>query len=477
MTKRKIGSNSFFWGRDLLETPAYGIVALFSVLLLSFSLFVLKDPLFMHPVVIANNAISLTLSVFAVIILFKGLVPSGFVIGFVLAEYSINLYILLFFVLNTFPQGENLIYTVALIFYACAFASILLSIGVGRVLGLSTANLSITIFALVLWLYPSISDLKNLFLQYAAILAGISILTYYFRTFLLRVITMRHETLQRIEKVRDLAERWGEEHRPFIQFGRNTAGLIHDFRNYVHVLTANTQVQLIRLERGKPLDEAALEAIQVKIDELTDRISLVNFAVSASPDFQAEEFNVHDLVRSVIYPFTISKDIRFKIELGCEVPPRLFLVSYRQHLLRILENLVRNSCEAIMETFPQGEESHAINYFGRVIVRVMPENNGCTFLVEDTGPGIALCNECKKNQACMECQNFKIGKTSKSYGSGWGMVNVRERVKDLEGQMTIKSQLGQGTSIRIWVPRLKLLPNQKSSLYQSKLLGKEQETI
>lgn len=450
---------------ELINIPLWLLVLFIVLLVASYIIGFQGEAFFAEPLVYANNSFSVAIISICMILTLTGDWRTSLALGVILAEVNRNLYVLLFFVLGHVQNGSQPI-LVQTIFMSVAFMSIMMSIGVGRTPGLIMGSLAIIMYAIGAWLYPRRTSLGFFFIQYAVIVGGGCLVTNYFRTYMLRLMRMRQDTLRRLMALKESAERWGDEYQPFIAFGQNTAGLIHDFRGYVHVLTTNTQVQLLRLNRGKEVDADALVAIEKKLGELGDRINLVTFMTHQSDEATVEELPVLELVRSVQYPFTISREIRLNIELVPQVPDGLVLCSSRQHVLRILENLVRNSCEAIMEQLPKDSGSQAINFLAKVIVEAIPDSGGCTFVVVDTGPGIKTCIECASVQSCLDCPQFRIGKTTKSYGSGWGMVNVRERIKELGGNLSIESHAGVGSRITVWIPdRRDLLPVPKPDLF------------
>lgn len=439
---------------DLIEIPRELLVVVVFVMVLGYMVAFTREPFYQDAIIYGNNALTVTIILLALIFAWRRDMKTSIALGVMLTELSRNLYCLLFFLL-TRPEVPVKPFSTWIIMICGAFFALILCISVGRPLGLAMAALAIIVHAAAGWIQPAGTGFRVMFFQYSMMVGGGCLVTYYFRTYLLRIMKSRHQTLVRLEGLKGDAELWGLENEPFIHFGRNTAGLIHDFRGYVHVLTTNTQVQLLRLSRGKSLDPGALDDIGKKLSELEDRIALVAFMTHRAGDGEPEDLNVQELVRSVIYPFTISREIRLNVELSARVETGLILRTWRQHILRILENLVRNSCEAIREALPREQPSQAINVLGKVVVEARPEGDGCMFSVSDTGPGIPLCASCSK-QSCMDCDNFRIGKTSKSYGSGWGMINVRNRIRELGGAMQIQVRKGEGTTIRVWIPREKM---------------------
>jgi len=232
-------------------------------------------------------------------------------------------------------------------------------------------------------------------------------------------------------------------------FGKNTAGLVHDFRNDVNAIHLNIQTMQLRHSRGIKPSTIELDGIERALANLNDRIAKVKYLTSARADKGHELLDMQRVVDSALYPFLISPELRHTILFETEYEGKIETWGARLQYLQIIENIIRNSCEAIIA------ETRELQ--GKVRVSVSNNNGAITFLFSDNGPGISFCQNANKNTECASCNCFAIGKSSKSYGSGYGMINIMQSVKELGGTMGIRST-PRGTTIRIEVPQL-LVPD------------------
>jgi len=96
--------------------------------------------------------------------------------------------------------------------------------------------------------------------------------------------------------------------------------------------------------------------------------------------------------------------------------------------------------------------SNAINYTlagGQVRLSLRPDGNRALFEVSDTGVGIA-----KEHQSRVFERFYRVDKarTRSVGGTGLGLAIVRHLVEVMQGEITLESELGKGTTFRIWLP-------------------------
>lgn len=96
--------------------------------------------------------------------------------------------------------------------------------------------------------------------------------------------------------------------------------------------------------------------------------------------------------------------------------------------------------------------SNAINYTlagGRVSLSLRRDGNRALFEVSDTGVGIA-----KEHQSRVFERFYRVDKArARSVGgTGLGLAIVRHLVEVLSGEIRLESELGKGTTFRVWLP-------------------------
>jgi signal transduction histidine kinase/DNA-binding response OmpR family regulator/CHASE3 domain sensor protein len=138
------------------------------------------------------------------------------------------------------------------------------------------------------------------------------------------------------------------------------------------------------------------------------------------------------------------KDLAFIVDIAPDVP--LTLETDRVRLGQILKNLISNA----LKFTQQGNITLAIS-------RATDLVGGLCFSVKDTGIGIAP----DKQALVFEAFQQADGSTKRKYGgTGLGLSISRELARLLGGDITLNSQVGQGSTFTLCIPTT---PNQSST--------------
>lgn len=106
----------------------------------------------------------------------------------------------------------------------------------------------------------------------------------------------------------------------------------------------------------------------------------------------------------------------------------------RRELSRALSNIIDNACQAI-----EGA--------GRVQVSIESDNDLVTIKVSDNGQGIS-----EDRLSTIGTRGVTFGKSG---GHGLGLFHAKETMKQINGELSIQSQSGQGTSVTLKFPKSK----------------------
>ncbi len=102
-----------------------------------------------------------------------------------------------------------------------------------------------------------------------------------------------------------------------------------------------------------------------------------------------------------------------------------------------MNNLVSNSFKYLR---PNREHSF-------VSVRVKVDAGGATIVVQDNGIGI-------EQKHTKKIFDMFYRATDMHPGSGLGLYIVKETAVKLKGIVSIESQVGEGTTVKVWIPNL-----------------------
>lgn len=124
-----------------------------------------------------------------------------------------------------------------------------------------------------------------------------------------------------------------------------------------------------------------------------------------------------------------------KIEIQNEIPHDMVLPSDAMRLKIVLNNLLNNA----IKYHDHNKESRFIR------ISVKPAGDGMIFSVTDNGMGIPAEHHDK-------VFNMFYRASDKSKGSGLGLYIVKESLGQLGGTVSLKSELGQGSTFTVQLP-------------------------
>lgn len=231
--------------------------------------------------------------------------------------------------------------------------------------------------------------------------------------------------------------------------GQLTGGIAHDFNNLLMVVMGNLQLveQLVAGdERATKRIRAAIEAAD-KGSDLTRRM----LAFSRQQTLQNAELKVNDLLKSI--QDMLKQALSATVEMSFIGGANLWDIKADRTMLETaVLNLAINARDAMA---PKGGKL-IIETANRTLDKTyceanedLAEGDYVEIAVTDTGTGIAPENIEKVFQP------FFTTKAPEA-GSGLGLSMIYGFVKQSGGHVKIYSELGHGTSVKLYLPRLKV---------------------
>jgi signal transduction histidine kinase/CheY-like chemotaxis protein/CHASE3 domain sensor protein len=156
-------------------------------------------------------------------------------------------------------------------------------------------------------------------------------------------------------------------------------------------------------------------------------------------DLELEDVKIKEVLdglRALFYEVAREKNIDFKLFSTGEIP--VSLETDKMRLEQILKNLISNA----LKFTSKGAVS--------VEVKICPKNSNCLcFIVKDTGIGVP-----KDRQALIfEAFQQADGSTKRKYGgTGLGLSISKQLVKLLQGEITLISEVDEGSEFTVYIP-------------------------
>ncbi len=222
-----------------------------------------------------------------------------------------------------------------------------------------------------------------------------------------------------------------ERLRQLAHLGRFSAQMAHDLKNPVSALRGGLDLLLDEREAGKRIEEKReiLELLREQTGRLLEVIDRYQRLSRVEPVLSS--FAPGELVSAVLAQAALGVGDRIRLE--ARLPDSLpALRADRELLAGALENLVRNSCEAM----PHGGTIHVSAAF------TARDRAGGELLlkVEDDGEGMDA------RQLEQACDDFY---TTKAQGSGLGLAFVRRVAEVHQGELRITSVPSRGTVVEL----------------------------
>jgi signal transduction histidine kinase/DNA-binding response OmpR family regulator len=245
--------------------------------------------------------------------------------------------------------------------------------------------------------------------------------------------TLRANFVQSVylEKARNDAEKANEAKSQFL------ATASHELRTPLNGIVGN--IRLIKLTPQDPesldqrLDE--IERSSLAMRNLIDDVLNIARLEEKPEDREFRTFNLSEVLQdleAVLRPLARSKNVQLIIP---QFDDGVYLSGNSGHLRHILLNLLGNAVKFTNE--------------GSVTLSFEQSKQSVAFTVSDTGIGVPADQVAEIFEPFTQASNIDSRKTG---GTGLGLSIVRGLVSTLNGQVSVKSNLGEGTVFRVEVP-------------------------
>ncbi len=212
------------------------------------------------------------------------------------------------------------------------------------------------------------------------------------------------------------------------------AGVAHEIGNPLNSLDIHLQLLSRKLRKLPPTDRAPLEENLATAREEIQRLDLIlkQFLHAVRPTTPLrEKQDLHELLHQtlrLLEPEIASRKIAVELDLAASLP--LAFIDPGQ-FQQVFYNLIRNAYQAIP----------AAN--GHVTIRTRVNDFEYVISIEDNGNGISA-----EHMGAL----FEPYRTTKSSGSGLGLLIVRRIIREHGGAIAIESEENQGTRVLIHFP-------------------------
>ncbi len=207
--------------------------------------------------------------------------------------------------------------------------------------------------------------------------------------------------------------------------------IAHDIKNPLTTMKLSMQ-QLERVSNDPNQAAAYLKRATGRLIEQIDSLAQTasEFSMFASLDRTPRyEVEINHLVESVFELFAEQSEVELSLELPKD---KYFVLADKNHLLRVLNNLVINAIQAI----PSDRK-------GRVKVSLLPIGGKAVIRISDNGGGIPI--EIRERV-------FEPNFTTKTSGSGLGLAICKKIIEAHDGDIRFETVDNEGTEFFVELP-------------------------
>lgn len=235
---------------------------------------------------------------------------------------------------------------------------------------------------------------------------------------------------QKVDELRRSAEKLARSEREsaWKEMARQVA---HEIKNPLTPMKLGLQHFQHTWDPNAPDAKAKLDRFTSSMVEQIDVLSRVAGDFSRFAQLSAAKetiLSVNEVARSVVALFAGEEAATVSLNEA----PELRVKADREHLVRVLNNLIKNALQAIPDGRP-----------GRVDVVLEQRGNNAVIEVRDNGSGIALADRERI---------FTPSFTTKSSGTGLGLAMVKRMVEQAGGMVWFGTREEEGTSFFVSLP-------------------------
>jgi PAS domain S-box-containing protein len=246
-----------------------------------------------------------------------------------------------------------------------------------------------------------------------------------------------------ITQQRQLEERL-QQSQKMEAIGRLAGGIAHDFNNLLTVINGYAKLALRKLDSGDPLQRYFLqiEGAGRRASGLTQQL----LAFSRKQVLQPSVLNINKVIQAM-EPLLI-RLIREDIRLDAVLDPALLSIEADTHQIeQVLMNLVINASDAMPSGGTLTIETKDVYLDKEYALQRVDVTPGAYVMlaVSDTGTGMDAATQARVFEPF-----FTTKPTGK--GTGLGLSTVYGVVKQSGGHVAVYSEIGIGTTFRVYLP-------------------------
>lgn len=245
------------------------------------------------------------------------------------------------------------------------------------------------------------------------------------------------EDVRRFRSERDALFRRHVEEKPFVEFGKNTAGLAQDLKGDINLVTTLGESLRSTIRDGDAPGIDEVERILGYVTRLEHRVDMVRYVTADRGRSENELIDLNQLIESAIYIFQIRPEYGNRIRFRFVPTNEPTCLGSRARILSVVETVIQTVCSHLEPSSTGGE-------MPTVVIGVERSEGKTVVVVSDDGPGISGCADCDGDN-CVDC--LEMNGDDREWAET--VSRIRVTLAELNGSIAIRSTAGTGTEIRV----------------------------
>ncbi len=247
-----------------------------------------------------------------------------------------------------------------------------------------------------------------------------------------------------------------EQNSTYVDFGKNFSNLSHNMRGLISNMSSSVELMSKVLE---DIDET-------KTNEVSDRnlksLKLIHTIQKRNIDILVSNINTSSALVKMNNIINENEEVKVKLLLN-EIVTMHSINPFRKNMLVLkyednIDNLLCKTSSSMIVNIIENLITNAMQAMSKVeepflLVQSFEENGYVYVSLTDKGPGFKYCEK-PCNHDCINCERYRIGKTTKYSGSGQGIVFIQKALKKVNGKFEIKSSK-EGSTVIVGFPIIK----------------------
>lgn len=234
-----------------------------------------------------------------------------------------------------------------------------------------------------------------------------------------------------------------EEDKPLVNLGRNVSMVVHNLKNSINTI----ENQITFMEEGMvPDDEEGYGLLRRYTDELYERLARLSYSITVNDSVHEDIIDLSMIAGSVVETLNLDREVKNRVTIYTAFHRGVRVRAVPLDVKEIIENVLINAVEAM----PSDRMEK-----GSITLSIRNDEEQDLALVEITDDGVGIpdwTEEDNARESSLFSNRFRLGRSTKTGGTGQGMIYIMQTLHRYKGDIKIVSHQGKGTTVRMMLP-------------------------